>query len=82
MHSPILRFVGMIVWVITALAAIHMGLLAMGYDVIAKAGLSNMDTTIMYIVGISGVISLALFIMMIFCKKGCGCGCQCSSCSC
>ena len=74
MKSPLMKTLGTIVWVITALASIHIGLMAMGYNVLDMAHISQYSRTIDYIVGIAGVISLLMLIMML----GSGCGsCEC-----
>lgn len=79
LKSPVMHFVGMAVWVITALASIHMGLLAMGHDLIARFGLAGMNTNLMYFVGLCGVVSLIMFCISLYYKGSC-CN-NCSSCN-
>jgi uncharacterized membrane protein YuzA (DUF378 family) len=83
MHSPVMKFLALGSWVITALASINIGLAAMGYDFFqSNFVLTNMMGLIKpmyYIIGIAGLISLVLFIMA--CMGGCAkCGskdCKC-----
>ena len=37
MKSPVMKLVGNVVWLITALASIHIGLMALGYNVLDMA---------------------------------------------
>jgi uncharacterized membrane protein YuzA (DUF378 family) len=80
MHSPILRLVGKVVWLITGLAALNMGLAAcMGWDFFATDFMMNsmsmMVRPLLLLVGLSGLVSLVMFGMAMTCKCG-----KCDSC--
>ena len=70
-----MRIVGMIAWVVTALAAIAIGLMPLGYRVfenqwfVANPAAVNV---LQYIIGILGVLSLVMFFASCF---GSGCAC-------
>ncbi len=74
MKSPVMKLVGNVVWLITALASIHIGLMALGYNVLDMAHISQFSRTIDYVIGVAGVISLLMMIMWL--------GSGCSSCEC
>ena len=69
-----MRIVGMIAWVVTALAAIAIGLMPLGYRVfenqwfVANPAAVNV---LQYIIGILGVLSLVMFFASCF-NGGCG----------
>jgi hypothetical protein len=74
MKSPIVKFVGMVTWLITALCSLHVGMQALGHDLFARLGLEGnvmVNAYVPYIVGVSGAISLLMFVMALFCH-GCG----------
>ena len=80
-HSPVMKMLGMATWVITALASINMLTTLYGYDFFSWL----MDTMpgaympAMWIVGISGMISLAMLVKACMCCPGCGmCPCNCN----
>lgn len=80
MHSnPVFRILGLIAWVITALAAINVGLMSFGYDFFKLPFVQNnvawLPTYSYYIIGVCGVISLLLFFMAVA-AGGCMCGCD------
>jgi hypothetical protein len=82
MKHVVLRWVGMLSWLITALAAINVGLRPMNFDFFStEFMLVNMPQFIeplQYLILIAGLISLALFVMSLTgsgcsCNNGCGC---------
>jgi uncharacterized membrane protein YuzA (DUF378 family) len=79
MKSPMMRIVGHAVWLLTALAGIHLGLKAMGYNLMESSFVQmNMNWIVMplyYLFGIAGVASLIMF--FIACSKGHNCSCGC-----
>lgn len=78
-HNPLFRILGVISWLITALAAINIGLMPFGYDFfklpIIQNNLAQVITPAFYIIGVAGVISLLLFFMSLA-AGGCMCGCS------
>ena len=82
-HSPIMKMLGMATWAITALAAINMLTGLYGYDFFAwmMNMMPGMVMPAVWIVGLSGIISLAMFVKFTFmCCPGCGsCPCTCNS---
>jgi uncharacterized membrane protein YuzA (DUF378 family) len=72
-HSPVVKGICMAAWVITALAAINMGLAPFNFNFFATDFFQNnfmrFYVPILYIVGISGVVSLAMFFMA--CNDSC-----------
>jgi len=78
-HSPAMKMLGMATWVITALASINMLTGLYGYDFFAwmMNSMPGMVMPAVWIVGLSGLISLAMFIKMAF--MGCP---ACGSCPC
>jgi uncharacterized membrane protein YuzA (DUF378 family) len=76
MKSPALRALAGIVWVITAIGCIHIGLLALGYNLLGIQFLAGLTKPIEYIFGAAGVISLLLFFMhSATCKCNGSCTC-------
>ena len=80
---PLLKWVGMFTWLVTALAAINYGLKPFGWDFyetnLMRTTLSNMVDPLYYLVGICGVVSLIMYVMvLVSCCKKCGS----ESCSC
>jgi hypothetical protein len=71
MKSPAMHFIGAAACVISSIGAIHIGLLAMGYNLLNMQFLMGLARPIEYLFGIAGVISLVLFIMY-----GCCCHCE------
>jgi hypothetical protein len=71
MRSPAMRTLASVVWVITSLAAIHIGLSALGYNVFASPMLGGVSRPVEYLIGIAGVISFAFLVMHSGC---CWCG--------
>lgn len=81
-HSPVIRTIGMITWVITALVSINTLTMLYDYDFfeLVMRMAPNSAMVIAWIIGLSGLISLALFVkaMMFTCCPGCGsCPCTC-----
>lgn len=81
MHgSPVLKFLGLTAWLITALVSLHIGLVAMGWDLTAMAFVqNNLAMLIMpmrYIIGLAGLWSLIAMVMMLMGMGCCKCGCN------
>jgi uncharacterized membrane protein YuzA (DUF378 family) len=84
MKSTLCKVVGLGSWLITALAAINVGLEAFGYDFFASDMMmdrfANMRIPLMYVVGVAGIVCLVMFIQTM--TGHCHCGSSnCSSCS-
>lgn len=73
MSSPVMKMVGMAVWVITALGAVHVGLGALGYNLLAHPMFMSLARPLEYLVGLAGVLSLVMLVMHGGC---CWCGCK------
>lgn len=61
MHNNMTSFLFKIAWWISALAAIHIGATAFGYDIFAQHLLMNQPhliNPIKYVVGIAGILSV------------------------
>lgn len=74
MKSPALQLFHHIVDFLTAFAAVHLGLLAMGYNVFGVQFLMNLERPFGYIFGIAGIISLIFMVGMhgMYCDcRGC-----------
>ncbi len=71
MRSPAMKIVASVVWALTAIGCIHIGLLALNYNFLSMAPLVHFARPLEYIFGIAGVISLVLFVMHSGC---CWCG--------
>ncbi len=73
------RILGAIVWVITALGAIHLGLIGLGYDIFAltifQTTLHGWIIPIHYVIGVAGLLSLYMYFTAMMCKH-CTCGCN------
>jgi uncharacterized membrane protein YuzA (DUF378 family) len=77
MHGSGMRLLCMIVCLITSLGAIHLGLLALGYNTLDMLHIMLYERYVYYIVGICGVISLVKLVMGA-CSSHCGhCGASC-----
>lgn len=84
MHkSPMMRILGLATWVITALVSINVLTANYGYDGAAwlMGMMPGMAMLLVWIIGLAGIISLAMFVQFAFmCCPGCGaCPCTCSS---
>lgn len=81
MHS-LIKTVKNICGIINAVAALHIGLVALGYDVLKNLMIADkIASSMMYVhycVGFSGALSLILYVMCFYaCLSGCsshGCG--------
>lgn len=80
MNSAGMKWFGWLIWLLTALGSIHLGLLALHYDLIEKFGLRQWDTYLAYIFGIAGVLSLLMMVKHIYYCSGhhdnCNCNCK------
>ncbi|MGA9530735.1 MAG: hypothetical protein WBQ73_02490 [Candidatus Babeliales bacterium] len=82
MCSPLGRMIGKVTWLITALAAIHLGALVYGYDFflspLMQNNLHTLIVPIHYLFGLAGIVSLVWWVSSVF--LGCGskdyCGCK------
>lgn len=81
-HSPILHILGKASWLITALASIHMGLSYFNINLLGNASLIKFVPYINLVVGIAGVISLVMLVMVCMCKHQCDCGKGPNNCTC
>lgn len=72
------KLVAHIVWFVTAIGAIHLGLMAAGYNLIDTLHLGHLARTIDYIFGIAGVLSLIMLVMCMTssCCRACGADCR------
>lgn len=74
---------GKAVWLVTALASIAWGLIPFGYDVLGQIAMrvpQGAMTMILYAIGISGLVSLALMVKACTCCSACdkaGGNCNC-----
>lgn len=82
MHkSPAFRMIGMIAWVVTAIAALVIGLGVLGinvYGMLDNAGLGAMIMFLDWAFLILGAVSLVMFFMALTHH----CGCQDGKCTC
>jgi uncharacterized membrane protein YuzA (DUF378 family) len=76
-HSPFGKIVGLIAWLITALAAINVGLMPVGYDFFklpfVQNNLQSLIVPLYYLIGVAGVISLVGFFIVLTSESHCGC---------
>lgn len=65
MKSPVMKIVSHVVWVVTAVAAINVGLEPFGFDMwmYVPATPEMLPALVQYIVGACGVVSLVMFAM-------------------
>jgi uncharacterized membrane protein YuzA (DUF378 family) len=81
-HSPMMKMLGMITWAITALVSINVLTGQYGYDFINSmmGMMPGMMLPMIWIIGLSGLISLAMLVKATFmCCPGCGaCPCSCN----
>jgi hypothetical protein len=82
MKRLIMRILGSLTWLVTALAALHIGMVfwfgerADGfYYLMDKPYGIMVIKSMLWIIGVSGVVSLLMFVSMLF-KKCCLCGCD------
>lgn len=76
------RFFANITWLITALGAIHLGLVALGYDIFTHSlfatTLHGWVVPIHYVIGIAGIFSLVMYFSAMtcsYCDKSGNCSC-------
>ncbi|HZW61424.1 MAG TPA: hypothetical protein VFF04_04305 [Candidatus Babeliales bacterium] len=69
--SGAMKWVGLAAWLITALAAIIIGLKPFGYDVMAHPSLASVAMPLTYVILVAGVLSLLMFFMAL--SGGCAC---------
>jgi len=73
------RFLGSALWLITALAAIFIGLAAVDYDVATSPVVINNFAGLVrpakILIGVAGLLSLLMYVSSMF-SKGCMCGCH------
>lgn len=77
-HSPAVRALSMLVWLVTAIGALNWGLEAAGYGIFempfVHMHFANAIVPLKYIIGACGVISLLLYFKVIFMHdKNCKC---------
>jgi len=81
-HSPLMKILGMITWAITAVVSINVLTGSYGYDLFDYlfGMMPGMAAPMTWIIGLSGLISLAMLIKASFmCCPGCGaCPCVCN----
>jgi uncharacterized membrane protein YuzA (DUF378 family) len=74
------RFLGNLVWLFSALGALHVGLIAMGYDIFMQpvflTTLVDWVKPIQYIIGISGLLSLVMYFLAMISRNNCSCCCN------
>lgn len=81
--SPLMKIIAKVSMFISALAAIHMGLMEIGYNALDVLRLGEYTKPLGYIIGLAGLISLIMLCM--WCMKhnctcdtkgSCSCGCR------
>ena len=80
-HSPMMKILGMATWAITAVVSINMLTATYGYDLVSwiMDMAPGMSMPLIWIIGISGMISLAMLVKASMCCPGCGmCPCNCN----
>jgi|GEM_PF-1150145 len=80
-HSPVMKMLGMATWVITALVSINMLTALYDYDFFSWVGetMPGLYIPMIWLVGLSGMISLAMLVKACMCCPGCGmCPCNCN----
>lgn len=63
MKSPLGRTVHHVITIIAALGALHVGLLAMGYNMLGLPFLAQFTRPIEYIFGLAGAITLVMCVL-------------------
>lgn len=84
MKSALHKVVGLGSWLITALAAINVGLMPFGYDFFASNLMmdrfASLNVPLHYVVGVAGIVCLVMFIQTM--TGHCHCGSSnCPSCN-
>ena len=81
-HSQMMKMLGMVTWAITALVSINMLTSMYNYDFFSYVigMMPGMMVPVVWIVGFSGFVSLAMLVKATFmCCPGCGaCPCSCN----
>lgn len=79
-HSPLIKFISLLAWFLTALGAINWGLEAAGYNLFethfVMSNMAHLIPTFQYIIGISGLISL-LMLFDVIARHSRGESCKC-----
>ncbi len=75
MKSPAMKIVGHVVWVVTALYALNAMTAMHGFNIFGWGPLADMKCTVVYIVGVCGLVSLVLCGMSFFCRCSGTCTC-------
>lgn len=78
-HSPVMKLVAKLSIFLSALAGIHQGLMALGYNVLPMIKLQEYSHIINYVFGVAGVITLVMLVMWCVSHH---CECGSSNCSC
>ena len=84
-HSPLMKWLGMATWLVTALVSVNM--LTGMYDYNAMICIGNWMPSLIiplcWVIGLSGLVSLAMFVKAVmFCGSDCkSCGCS-GACNC
>ncbi len=60
MKSPVCKFVGMVSWVVTGLAALNYGLAARGFDLLSYLG--GAHEIAVWVIALCGLVSLGMFV--------------------
>lgn len=69
MHSDFKKMLCLAVCFINSIAALHLGFMAFGYNILNMGFLANLATPLAYLFGISGTLGLVMWFMQIFyCK--------------
>jgi uncharacterized membrane protein YuzA (DUF378 family) len=79
--SPLMKMIAKVSLFLSSLAAIHQGLVAVGYNALDVLKLHEYSQPLGYIFGIAGITSLVMLCMWCM-KSHCGAACNCSSGSC
>lgn len=79
--SPVMKMVAKVALFLSSLAAIHQGLVAVGYNALDVLRLNEHAQMLGYIFGIAGVISLVMLCMWCM-KNHCSASCHCAAGSC
>jgi len=80
-YSPMMKMLGMASWAITALASINMLTALYGYDAFTflMGMMPGMIVPLVWIVGLSGMVSFAMLVKGSMCCSACGeCPCSCN----
>ena len=82
-NHPVMKMICMVTWPITAIVSINMLTANYGYDIFGwlVRMMPGMGLALVWVIGLSGIISLVAFVKAVFmCCPGCGsCPCTCNS---